>query len=44
MIIGIGAGNPDFITIQAINAINRVDVFFIPDKGNEKADLAVSAA
>ena len=40
MIIGIGAGNPDFITIQAINAMNRVDVFFIPDKGAEKAELA----
>jgi len=40
MIIGIGAGNPDFITIQAINAMNRVDVFFVPDKGIEKAELA----
>ena len=40
MIIGIGAGNPDFVTIQAINAMNRVDVFFIPDKGIEKADLS----
>jgi precorrin-6A synthase len=40
MVIGIGAGNPDFITIQAINAMNRVDVFFIPDKGTEKADLS----
>ena len=40
MIIGIGAGNPDFLTIQAINAMNRVDVFFIPDKGVEKADLS----
>jgi precorrin-6A synthase len=39
MIIGIGAGNPDFLTVQAIDAMNRVDVFFIPDKGNEKADL-----
>ena len=40
MIIGIGAGNPDFVTIQAIDAMNRVDVFFIPDKGIEKADLS----
>lgn len=40
MIIGIGAGNPDYVTIQAIDAINRVDVFFIPDKGIEKADLS----
>jgi precorrin-6A synthase len=40
MIIGIGAGNPDLVTIQAINAMNQVDVFFIPDKGSEKADLS----
>jgi precorrin-6A synthase len=40
MIIGIGAGNPDFVTIQAIDAMNRADVFFIPDKGAEKADLS----
>jgi precorrin-6A synthase len=39
IIIGIGAGNPDFVTIQAIDAMNRVDVFFIPDKGAEKAEL-----
>ena len=38
-VIGIGAGNPDYVTIQAINALNRVDVFFIMDKGQEKADL-----
>ena len=40
MVIGIGAGNPDFITIQAIKAMNWVDVFFLPDKGIEKADLS----
>jgi precorrin-6A synthase len=38
-VIGIGAGNPDYITIQAINALNQVDVFFIIDKGQEKDDL-----
>jgi precorrin-6A synthase len=38
-IIGIGAGNPDYITIQAINALNEVDVFFIADKGSEKDAL-----
>jgi precorrin-6A synthase len=38
-IIGIGAGNPDYVTIQAINALNEVDVFFIIDKGEEKQDL-----
>ena len=38
-IIGIGAGNPDYITVQAINALNKVDVIFIIDKGQEKEDL-----
>jgi precorrin-6A synthase len=38
-VIGIGAGNPDYVTVQAINALNEVDVFFIMDKGHEKEDL-----
>src|SRR5258708_33507275 len=38
-IIGIGAGNPDYVTVQAINALNEVDVFFVMDKGREKEDL-----
>lgn len=40
LIIGVGAGNPDYVTVQAIEAMNRADVFFIPDKGEEKAELA----
>jgi len=39
-IIGIGAGNPDHLTLQAANAIAEVDVFFIPDKGEDKSDLS----
>jgi precorrin-6A synthase len=39
LIIGIGAGNPDYLTLQAINALNQVDVFFIPNKGIEKEAL-----
>ena len=39
LIIGIGAGDPEHMTLQAIKALNRVDVFFIPDKGEEKAEL-----
>ena len=27
LIIGIGAGDPDYITVQGINALNRADVF-----------------
>ncbi len=38
-VIGIGAGNPDYVTMQAVNALNEVDVFFIIDKGQEKEDL-----
>jgi precorrin-6A synthase len=39
-IIGIGAGNPDHITVQAINALRDIDVIFLIDKGDDKADLA----
>ena len=38
-IIGIGAGHPDHVTVQAINALNQVDVVFVMDKGQEKDDL-----
>lgn len=40
LIVGIGAGNPDHMTVEAIEALNRADVLFIPDKGSEKAALA----
>ncbi|TMJ32060.1 MAG: precorrin-6A synthase (deacetylating) [Alphaproteobacteria bacterium] len=36
LIIGIGAGDPDFITLQAAKALNTVDVFFILEKGAAK--------
>jgi len=39
VIIGIGAGDPDHLTVQAVSALNRVDVFFLLDKGREKQDL-----
>ena len=39
LIIGIGAGDPDYLTIQAINALNRTDVFFMLDKGASKRKL-----
>jgi precorrin-6A synthase len=38
-LIGIGAGNPDYITVQAINALREVDVIFAMDKGEPCADL-----
>ncbi len=40
LIVGIGTGNPEHLTVQAINALNRADVLFIPDKGAGKGDLA----
>jgi precorrin-6A synthase len=39
-VIGIGAGDPEHLTLQAIAAMNRVDVFFTIDKGEAKGDLA----
>lgn len=39
LIIGIGAGNPDYMTVQAINALNQADVFFVMDKGVAKEKL-----
>ena len=39
LVIDIGAGNPDYLTVQAINAMNRAAVFFMPNKGEEKAGL-----
>lgn len=37
--IGIGAGDPDHLTLQAAKAIGRTDVFFLLDKGETKASL-----
>jgi precorrin-6A synthase len=39
-VIGIGAGDPEHLTLQAIAAMNRVDVFFTIEKGEATADLA----
>jgi precorrin-6A synthase len=39
LIIGMGPGHPDQITVQAVKALNRVDVFFRIDKGDERAGL-----
>ncbi|WP_299133038.1 precorrin-6A synthase (deacetylating) [uncultured Amaricoccus sp.] len=40
VLIGIGTGNPDHVTIEAIRALNAVDLVLIPRKGPAKADLA----
>jgi precorrin-6A synthase len=36
LIIGIGPGDPDFVTMQAAKALKTVDVFFILEKGAAK--------
>jgi precorrin-6A synthase len=38
-VIGIGAGDPEHLTIQAIKALNKVDVFFVMDKGDDRSEL-----
>jgi precorrin-6A synthase len=39
LVIGIGAGNPDHVTVQAVKALNEASVFFVVDKGDEKQSL-----
>jgi len=39
-VIGIGAGDPRQVTMQAIDALNTVDVVFLMDKGVQKQDLS----
>ena len=38
-VIGIGAGDPDQLTLQAVRALRSTDVFFVLDKGEAKSDL-----
>ncbi|MGX6603068.1 precorrin-6A synthase (deacetylating) [Micromonosporaceae bacterium Da 78-11] len=38
-VIGIGAGDPDHLTLQAAKAIGRTDVFFLLDKGEVKESM-----
>jgi precorrin-6A synthase len=38
-VIGIGAGDPAYVTGQAVAALNDTHVFFAMDKGEAKADL-----
>lgn len=40
LVIGIGAGDPDHLTLQAVAAMRRAEVFFGIDKGTVKDDLA----
>jgi precorrin-6A synthase len=38
-VIGIGAGDPDYVTVQAVAALRKIDVFFFVDKGDDKSEL-----
>ncbi|TDF82447.1 precorrin-6A synthase (deacetylating) [Pseudomonas sp. H9] len=39
LLIGIGPGNPRQITYEAVDALNRAQVFFVLDKGEVKDEL-----
>ncbi|MEE4543766.1 precorrin-6A synthase (deacetylating) [Streptomyces sp. V4-01] len=38
-VIGIGAGDPEQLTVRAARVIGRTDVFFLVDKGSAKSQL-----
>jgi precorrin-6A synthase len=40
ILVGIGTGNPDHLTRQAVAALNAADLILIPEKGAGKEDLA----
>lgn len=39
LVIGIGAGNPDQVTVEAVHALNQVDAFIVADKQRGVDDL-----
>jgi precorrin-6A synthase len=39
LVIGIGAGDPEHVTMQAVRALNEVDVFFLVEKTGEREEL-----
>ena len=39
LVIGIGAGNPEHVTVEAVKALNEVDVFFVIEKRAATDDL-----
>lgn len=38
-LIGIGTGNPDHLTAQAVQVMNQADLILLPRKGDAKSDL-----
>lgn len=39
LVVGIGAGDPDHLTVGAVRALNRTDAVFLVDKGSVAEDL-----
>jgi precorrin-6A synthase len=39
LVIGIGAGDPEHVTVQAIRALNRADVIFVIEKDERTSEL-----
>jgi precorrin-6A synthase len=39
-LIGIGTGNPDHLTLQAVSVLQTCDLVLLPRKGADKSDLA----
>lgn len=39
-LVGIGSGNPDHLTLQAIKTLESADIILLPRKGDEKTELA----
>jgi precorrin-6A synthase len=42
LVIGIGAGDPEHVTVQAIRALNRADAIFVAEKGTQADELAAA--
>jgi precorrin-6A synthase len=40
LVVGIGAGDPEQVTVQAIRALNRAEVVFVVEKRSEADELA----
>lgn len=40
LLVGIGTGNPEHLTLQAVRELNAADLILIPRKGDDKTDLA----
>ena len=40
LLIGVGAGDPDYVTAQAARAMREVDVFLVVEKGGDADELA----